>query len=156
MHSPLRDEIAAAFKEALKQQRKREMATLRLVNAAIKDRDIASRTEDGGGGVSDPEILDILAKMIKQREESAQTYADAGRAELAEGEREEIEIIRGFLPEPLSDDETRAACEAAVRELTASGLKDMGKVMAVLKENYAGRMNFSGASKIVKALLSRG
>lgn len=140
----------------MKQQRKREMATLRLVNAAIKDRDIASRTEDGGGGVSDPDILGILAKMIKQREESAQIYADAERAELAEGEREEIEIIQGFLPEPLSDAETRAACETAVRELAAGGLKDMGKVMAVLKEKYAGRMNFSGASKIVKELLSRG
>ena len=148
----MREEIHAALKEAMKSQQKRRVATLRLINAAIKDRDIASRGQ-GKDAVSDDEILQILAKMVKQREESARIYEEAGRLELAEEEREEIEIVSEFLPKQLGEDEMKSVCADIVAELDARGLRDMGRTMAALKERYAGQMDFGKASGIVKGLL---
>lgn len=148
----MRDQLNTALKDAMKSQEKRRTSTLRLINAAIKDRDIAARS-NGDDGVSDSEILEIMAKMIKQRRESITTYEEAGRLELAQQEREEIEIIEGFMPKQLGEDETRAAVDEVVKELECSGLKDMGKAMGELKSRYAGQMDFSKASKVVKELL---
>lgn len=148
----LRQTISEALTKALKAQEKRRVSTLRLVLAAAKDRDIANRSA-GKDPVGDEELLAILAKMIKQREESAKIYEEGGRMELAEAEREEIVIIAAFLPEQMSDDEIRTACSEVIEEIGAEGLRDMGKVMAVLKEKYAGEMDFSKASAFVKDLL---
>ncbi|MGI9405516.1 MAG: GatB/YqeY domain-containing protein [Hyphomicrobiaceae bacterium] len=145
----MREDLNAALKEAMKAQDKRRIATLRLINAAIKDRDIASRS-NGQDGVSDTEILEIMARMIKQRRESVTTYEEAGRLELAQQEQDEIAIIEGFLPKQLSDDETKSAVDEIVKELECSGLKDMGRAMGALKERYTGQMDFSKASKMVK------
>ena len=150
----MRDEINAALKEAIKAQDKRRMSTLRLITAAIKDRDIAARGQ-GRDKVSDADILDILSKMVKQRRESVKTYEEAGRLELAQQEQEEIEIIESFLPKQLSEEETREAVREVVEELGCSGLKDMGRAMGALKERYAGRMDFSKASAMVRELLNK-
>jgi uncharacterized protein YqeY len=149
---PMRETITAALKDATKSQDKRRMSTLRLVSAAIKDRDIAARTA-GKTRATDAELLELFAKMIKQREESQKIYANAGRAELAKQEGEEIEIIREFLPKQLSDKETERAIAAAIVESGATSVKDMGKVMAALKARYAGQMDFAKASATVKAKL---
>ena len=149
----MRDAINTALKEALKAQDKRRLSTLRLIQAAIKDRDIAVRSDGRDGGVSDAEILDILAKMIKQRQESIATYEAAGRMELAQQEREETEVIREFLPRQLSETETQAAAEETIQEMGATGLKDMGKVMGELKARYAGQMDFAKAGAHVKKVL---
>ncbi len=148
----MRDQISNQLKTALKAQKKREISTLRLILAAIKDRDIASRSK-GKDGVDDQEILEILAKMIKQRQESVKTYEEAGRLELAEAEQEEIEIISGFLPEQLSAEDTRSAVETVIKEIGATSLKDMGRTMSILKERYAGQMDFSVSSSMVKEIL---
>jgi len=148
----MRETITAALKHATKAQDKRRMSTLRLVSAAIKDRDIAARTA-GKGEATDAELLDLLAKMIKQREESEKIYADAGRAELAKQEGEEIAIIREFLPKQLAEKEMEKAIAAAIAEAGAASIKDMGKVMAALKASYAGQMDFAKASGLVKARL---
>lgn len=148
----LRQTISEALTTAQKAQEKRRVSTLRLVLAAAKDRDIANRSA-GKDPVGDEELLAILTKMIKQREESAKIYEEAGRAELAENEREEIAIIAAFLPEQMSDEEIRVACTETIAEMNAEGLRDMGKVMAALKEKYAGQMDFSKASSFVKDLL---
>ena len=131
----MRETITAALKDATKAQDKRRVSTLRLVSAAIKDRDIAARTV-GKTQATDAELLELFAKMIKQREESQKIYADAGRAELAKQESEEIEIIREFLPKQLSDKEMEKAIASAIAESNATGVKDMGKVMAALKARY--------------------
>jgi uncharacterized protein YqeY len=149
----MREAITAALKDATKAQDKRRISTLRLVSAAIKDRDIAARTA-GKTQATDAELLELFAKMIKQREESQKIYADAGRAELAKQEGEEIEIIREFLPTQLSDKEMEKAITAAITESGAAGVKDMGKVMAALKARYAGQMDFAKASAAVKSKLS--
>jgi uncharacterized protein YqeY len=148
----MRETITAALKLATKAQDKRRVSTLRLVSAAIKDRDIAARTA-GKGEATDAELLELFAKMIKQREESEKIYADAGRAELARQEAEEIVIIREFLPKQLSESDTQKAIAEAIAEAGASSLKDMGKVMAALKSRYAGQMDFAKASAAVKAKL---
>ena len=148
----MRETITAALQAATKAQDKRRISTLRMVSAAIKDRDIAARTA-GKKESTDAELLDLLAKMIKQREESQKIYADAGRAELAAQESEEIVIIREFLPQQLSDADMEKAIDAAIAEAGASSVKDMGKVMAVLKSRYAGQMDFAKASAAVKAKL---
>ncbi len=153
MTKPVRDAINGALKEATKAQEKRRMATLRLMNAAIKDRSIQNRTAGKGEEVGEPEILEILAKMIKQRRESAETYAGAGRLELAEQEREEIVIIEEFLPKQMSDDEVQSAVNEIVAEIGAEGLKDMGRTMGALKERFTGQMDFGKASGLVKAKL---
>jgi uncharacterized protein YqeY len=149
----MRETITAALKHATKLQDKRRISTLRLVSAAIKDRDIAARTA-GKTQATDAELLDLFAKMIKQREESQKIYADAGRAELAKQEGEEIEIIREFLPKQFSNKEMEKAIAAAIAESGASSVTDMGKVMATLKARYAGQMDFAKASALVKSKLS--
>jgi hypothetical protein len=148
----MRETITAALKHATKAQDKRRMSTLRLVSAAIKDRDIAARTA-GKGEATDAELLDLFAKMIKQREESEKIYAEAGRAELAKQEGEEIAIIREFLPVQLSEADARKAVADAIAHAGAASVKDMGKVMAALKANYAGQMDFAKASALVKQKL---
>jgi len=149
----MRERIGAAFKEAMKAQEKRRVATLRLVQAAIKDRDIAARTAGKQDGVSDDEILDILSKMIKQRNDSIAAYEQGGRLELAEQEREEIAIIQEFLPKQLSEAELQDAIKGVISDLGAESLKDMGKVMGELKKRYAGQMDFAKAGAAVKAQL---
>jgi uncharacterized protein YqeY len=148
----MRETITAALKHATKAQDKRRMSTLRLVSAAIKDRDIAARTA-GKGEATDAELLDLFAKMIKQREESEKIYAEAGRAELAKQEGEEIAIIREFLPVQLSEADAHKAVVDAIADAGGASVKDMGKVMAALKANYAGQMDFAKASALVKQKL---
>ena len=148
----MRDTVTAALKAATKAQDKRRVSTLRLMSAAIKDRDIAARTA-GKSEATDAELLELFAKMIKQREESEKIYAGAGRAELAKQEAEEIVIIREFLPKQLSGEELDKAIAAALAKTGASSVKDMGKVMAELKARYAGQMDFAKASALVKAKL---
>ena len=148
----MRETINAALKEAIKAQDKRRMSTLRLISAAIKDRDIAARGL-GKGEASESELLELLPKMIKQREESEKIYTDAGRTELAKGEAEEIAIIREFLPKQLSEVDMQKAIADAIAEAGASSVKDMGKVMTALKARYAGQMDFGKAGQLVKAKL---
>lgn len=149
----MRDQFTEALKLAMKKQDKRRTSTLRLILAAIKDRDIASRSRDTEG-VSDSEILEILMRMIKQRRESVTIYEEAGRLELAQQEQEEIDIISTFLPKQLDDAEIEAAVTQTLQEIGAAGLKDMGRAMAALKERYRGQMDFSKASALVKSKLS--
>jgi uncharacterized protein YqeY len=148
----MRETITAAVQAATKARDVRRVSTLRLVSAAIKDRDIAARTA-GKERASDAELLDLLAKMIKQREESQKIYAEAGRSELAALEGEEVAIIREFLPKQLSDEDMAKAIAEAIAATGAASVKDMGKVMAALKGRYAGQMDFSKASAAVKAKL---
>jgi len=149
----MRETITEALKTAVKAQDKRRTATLRLVQAAIQDRDIAHRGT-GKDPVTGEEIAQILAKMVKQREESARLYDEGNRPDLAAQERDEIEIIRDYLPQQLSDAEVEAATRAVIAEIGASGLRDMGRTMAALKEKFAGKMDFGKASGVVKALLT--
>lgn len=148
----MRDEINAALKVAIKARDGRRTTTLRLVNAAIKDRDIVARGE-GRDPIGDEEVLALLLKMVKQRAESIAIYDKAGREDLASQEREEVEIIRDFLPQPLDDAEVAEAVVAAIAESGATGLRDMGKVVDVLKTKYPGRIDFGKASKLVKEKL---
>ena len=150
----LRDSFNSALKEAMKAKDQRRVGTLRMILAGVKDRDIAARTETSRESVADDEVLSLLAKMIKQREESAETYDKGGRPELAAQEREEIAIIRDFMPKQMEAAEAEAAIAAVIGELGAASMKDMGKVMAALKERYAGQMDFAKASGTVKGLLS--
>jgi len=149
----MRETVTAALKVATKAQDKRRISTLRLIAAAIKDRDIAARGA-GKGEATEAELLELFAKMIKQREESEKIYTQAGRAELAKQEAEEIDIIREFLPVQLSDAALQKAIAGSIAEAGASSVKDMGRVMAVLKARYAGQMDFAKASVLVKAKLS--
>ena len=150
----LRDRITTDLKAAMKSGDKARLSTLRLVSAAIKDRDIAARAEDRCKGCEEGEIMSILQKLVKQREESADTYEKAGRLDLAEAERTEAEIVREYLPTPMDEGEIAHAAAAVVSELGASGLKDMGKVMGELKARHAGRMDFGKAGAKVKDLLA--
>ncbi len=150
----IRKRLNDAQKEAMKAREAKRLSTLRLINAAIKDRDIAARSEENTEGVTDTDILGILAKMIKQRIDSAKTYEEAGRLELAEGERGEIKVIEEFLPKQLSDQEVQAAIKSAVDETGASSIRDMGKIMAALKSKYTGQMDFGKVGSAVKAALS--
>ena len=149
----LRDQLAAALKDAMKSKNAERLSTVRLIQAAIKDRDIAHRGA-GKEEASDDEILQILAKMVKQRDESAKIYEENARPELAAKERAEITVLQDFLPKQLSDAEVRGNIAAIIAEIGAAGPKDMGKVMAVLKERYAGQMDFSKASGAVKEQLN--
>lgn len=149
----MREKIDAGLRQAMLKQDKRRISTLRLMNAAIKDRDIAARTA-GRDPVGEEELAEILAKMIKQRLESAKLYEEGNRLDLAEQEREEIAIIKEFLPKQLSDDEIRSACAETIRTTGAQGLRDMGRCMQALKADYAGRMDFGVASRIVKEHLA--
>lgn len=148
----MRDEIDARLKTAIKAREKRQTGTLRLINAAIKDRDIEARGQ-GKEKISDQDILALLQKMVKQREESIAIYSKAEREDLAEQEREEIGFIQDFLPQPLSDDEVAAAIDVAISETGAESLRDMGKVVSTLKTNFPGQIDFGRASKLVKEKL---
>ena len=149
----MREKITSAMKQAMKDKDTLRLSTLRLMNAAIKDQDIAERGKGNDSGLDDAGILSLLAKMIKQRQESASTYADAGREELAQQETEEIKVIEEFLPKQLSDDEIKSAVEKAISDQGASTIRDMGKVMGALKSEFAGQMDFGKAGGIVKSLL---
>ena len=150
----LRQKLNDAMKDALKSKDAKRLATLRLVLAALKDRDIAARTEASRDLLPDDEILSLMAKMIKQREESATAFDAGNRPELAAGEREEIAIIRSFMPAQMDEAGVKAAADTVIAELGASSIKDMGKVMAAMKERYAGQMDFGRASALVKDRLS--
>ncbi len=149
----LRARILADLKDAMRARDNVKVSTLRLIQAAIKDRDIAARTEDRCEGCDVQEIQVLLQKLLKQREESAATYEQAGRLDLAEREREEVGILRTYLPEPMKLTEIAEAAKTVVSELGACGLKDMGRCMAALKKRYTGRMDFSKAGQEVKTLL---
>ena len=149
----LRDDLSRAMKLALKERDQRSLSTIRLILAALKDRDIAARAEGRFDGVADEEILSLLQTMIKQRGESIILFEKGGRDELAAAERAEIAIIQQFLPEQLGGDAFDAAIAAAIAETGACSVKDMGRVMAHLKSAYAGQLDFSAASQRVKSLL---
>ena len=149
----MRTTISTALKEAMKAKDADRLSTLRLINAAIKDRDIAARTEGEDVQVSDDTVLAILGKMVKQRQESARAYEEGGRLELAEKEMKEIRIIEEYLPRQLDDAETDAAVAAAIAEVEATSIRDMGKVMAALKGKYTGQMDFGKVGPMVKAKL---
>ena len=149
----MRDEISRSMKDALKAGDKIALSTIRLIAAALKDRDITARGSGVSEGISDDEILSMLQTMIKQRRESSAMYRDAGRPELAETEEKEIKIIQEFLPEQLGDDEIITALETAISQTSAVSVKDMGKVMTYLKQEYTGKMDFSKISAQVKIAL---
>lgn len=150
----LRDRLNDALKEALKSQDKRGVSTIRLILAALKDRDIAARGRGDGEGVSDESILEMLQKMVKQRRESIAAYEKGQRADLAQQEQEEIDVISRFLPQMMDEKETQEAVESAMQELRADSIKDMGRVMATLKERFPGKMDFAKASGMVKRRLA--
>ena len=148
----LRDDINNALKDAMKARDERRVSTLRLVNSTLKNADIEARGR-GKGPLADEEVLSVLQKMIKQRQESITFYEQGGRNELAQQERDEIAIISGYLPQQLSEDEARAAIAQAISETGAASMKDMGKVITALKARYTGRMDFGKASPLVKQML---
>ncbi len=149
----LRTRITEGLKDAMRQKDTERLSTLRLINAAIKDRDIALRGDGDGGEVGDAEVLGILVKMVKQRQESVRAYEEGGRLELAEKERSEIGVIEGYLPRPLSEAETDRAITAAIARTGASTLRDMGRVMADLKSRHPGQIDFGRIGPAVKARL---
>jgi uncharacterized protein YqeY len=149
----LRDDINAAVKEAMKAKEERKLSTLRMINSSIKNADIDARGQ-GKQPLSDDDILGLLQKMIKQRQESVELYDKGGRAELAAQEREEIAVISAYLPKQMSEDEMKAAIAATITDTGAAGMKDMGKVIGALKAKYAGQMDFGNASGLVKAALT--
>ncbi|WP_265517106.1 GatB/YqeY domain-containing protein [Nitratireductor luteus] len=148
----MREKIAQALNDALTKNDKRRISTLRLIQTAIKDRDVANRSA-GKDPVTDDEILEVLVRMVKQRKESAKGFEEGNRLELAEQEREEIAIIAEFMPKPLGEDDMKKACEEVVHEVGAGGLRDMGRCMNALKEKFPGRMDIGKASGIVKDML---
>ena len=150
----LRDKIKLKLNECLKDQDKKSISTLRLVLAAVKDRDIAARSNGNNSGISDDEIKLLLQTMIKQRKESADIYEKAGRLELLESENKEIEIISCFLPKQMTNVEISEAIEKLIKETNASSIKDMGNLMSKLKRDYAGRCDFSLVAKIAREKLS--
>ncbi len=149
----LREKFNTAMKEAMRSKDRRRLSTIRLIMAAVKDRDISVRTESDSK-VGDPEIIEILSKMVKQRNDSIKAYEDAGRTELAKQESDEIEIIQEFLPRQFDDNEIEMAVKKVIEQTSASGLKDIGKIMSTLKSEYAGQMDFVKASAMAKSLLS--
>ncbi|HMB13855.1 MAG TPA: GatB/YqeY domain-containing protein [Roseovarius sp.] len=150
----LRDRVNQALKQAMRDKDASRLATLRLINAAIKDQEIAGRSADGTTTVGDTEIMAILAKMTKQRNESVRAYEEGGRLDLAEREREEIEVIEEFLPRQLNDDEVAVAIDKAIADVGASSIRDMGKIMGKLKERHSGQMDFGAVGPQVKARLA--
>lgn len=150
----LRTRLNDTLKESLKARDARASGTLRLILAALKDRDIAARERDVGDGIAEQEILQMLESMIKQRRDSIALYEQGGRLELAEQEQEEIRIIEQFLPERMDQKAVEAAVTEVIKSLGASGLKDMGRVMAALKSQFTGQMDFAQASQLVKSMLS--
>ena len=150
----LRDEISAALKDAMKSGDKKRLGTIRLMQAAIKDKDINSRTEGHESALTpDSGIVELFAKMVKQRQDSIAAYEQGGRPELAQNERDEITVIQSFMPKQMNDEEARAAVADVIKAVGATSVKDMGKVMAELKAKYAGQMDMGKAGGIVKSLL---
>ena len=149
----MRETISAAMKQALKDKDQTALSTMRLIMAALKDRDVAARGNGNLDGISDGDILGLLQTMIKQRTESAKMYRDGGRPELADAEDAEIVIIQGFLPVQLTADELQEAVAEAINETGAGSVKDMGQVMGYLKDNFSGQIDFSVASQVVKSAL---
>ncbi|MBQ0805079.1 MULTISPECIES: GatB/YqeY domain-containing protein [unclassified Sulfitobacter] len=150
----LRTRITDAMKQAMKDKAADRLSTLRLINAAIKDKDIAARADGGDDGVGDPEVLAILGKMAKQRMESVRAYEEGGRLDLADREREEIKIIEEFLPRQLTEEESAKAVDDAIAEVGATSIRDMGKVIGLLKGKYTGQMDFGAVGPKVKDRLS--
>jgi len=150
MSNDMRTEINTALKDAMKSKDSARLSTLRLISAAIKDREIAMRGSSDEGEVGDSEILGILGKMVKQRQESARAYEEGGRLELAEKELGEVAVIEAFLPKQLSEEEAAAAVDSAIGETGADSIRDMGKVMGVLKSKYTGQMDFGKVGPMVK------
>lgn len=146
----LRERFAADLKDALRAKDALRVSTLRLILAAVKDRDIAARTGDHSAGVPEAEVAAILDRMVRQRLESARIYEEGGRVDLAETERAEVKIIKGYLPKQMSEDEVKAAVARAIADTHAASIRDMGKVMAELKTRHAGKMDFARASAVVK------
>lgn len=152
----LRERIQADTKAAMKAKETARLSTLRLISAAIKDREIAARTEGGeDSGLTEADLTAILSRMVKQRQESAKAYEEGGRLELAEAEQAEIKVIQSYLPRQLTEAETLAAIDKAVTELGANSIRDMGRVMAELRSRYAGQMDFGAAGPLVKAKLMK-
>ncbi len=149
----MRNRLNTALKTAMKEKDMEKLATLRLINAAIKDREIASRVDGEEKSLSDGDILAILGKMVKQRLESAKAFEEGGRLELAEKERSEITVIEEFLPRQLSEKEADEAVQQAISESGADSIRDMGKVMGILKSKYTGQMDFGSVGPMVKARL---
>ena len=149
----MRERIAEAIKDAMRAKDSLRLSTLRLMAAALKDQDIAKRSEEGADALNEAEIMALFSKMVKQREDSAKIYEEAGKVEMAEQERAEQSVIREFLPRPLSDEEIQAAVQKAIQETGANSIRDMGKVMGHLKSRHAGQMDFGAAGAQVKAAL---
>lgn len=150
----LKTRLQEATKEAMKARDMERLSTLRLISAAIKDREIAARTAEGeANALSDADLIAILSKMVKQRQESTKAYEEGGRLELAAKEAAEIAVIQEFLPRQLSEDEAAAEIDAVIRDLGASSVRDMGRVMAELRARFAGRMDFAAAGPKIKARL---
>ncbi len=150
----LRSRISAEMKDAMRAKDAARLSTLRLISAAIKDRDIAARSEAGDEGIGDSDVLAILGRMVKQRQESARAYEEGGRLELAEKELSEIKVIEAFLPRQLSAEEVAAAVDTAMAEVGAATIRDMGRVMAALKGKYTGQMDFGAVGPMVKDRLA--
>lgn len=150
----LRDEISTALKDAMKAGDKKKLSTLRLMQAAIKDKDINSRTDGHDSALTpDSGLVDLFAKMVKQRQDSVAAYEQGNRPELAQNERDEIAVIQSFMPKQMTDDEAKAAVAEVIKAVGATSVKDMGKVMAELKAKFAGQMDMGKAGGIVKSLL---
>ena len=152
----LRERILADTKDAMKAKETARLSTLRLISAAIKDREIAARTEGGEqSGLTEADLTAILSKMVKQRQESAKAYEEGGRLELAEREEDEIRVIQSYLPRQLDDAETHAAIDKAISDLGAESIRDMGRVMAELRTHYAGQMDFGAVGPVIKERLMK-
>lgn len=152
----LRERILADTKAAMKAREAARLSTLRLISAAIKDREIAARTEGGDeGGLTEADLVAILSRMVKQRQESARAYEEGGRLELAEREQDEIAVIQSYLPRQLDEEETRAAIDKAIARLGAESIRDMGRVMAELRARHAGQMDFGAVGPLVKERLMK-
>jgi uncharacterized protein YqeY len=151
----LRDQFKEALKDAMKARNERAVGTLRLIQAALKDRDIAARGRGNMNGIDEAEILSMLQGMIKQRRESIEQFEKGGRSELARAEQEEIAVIERYLPKQMSDADAEAAIKALIAELGAASIKDMGRTMAALKERFAGKMDMTKASAMVKQALTK-
>ena len=149
----IREQIKAKLVEAMKAKDEKATGTLRLINAAIKDKDIDARAKGNMDGIDDAGVLSLLQSMIKQRRESIDMYAKGGRADLVAGEQAEIDVIQSFLPKQMSDEEIKAAIQAIIAETGASSIKDMGKVMGALKAKYAGQLDMGKASGLIKSVL---
>lgn len=149
----IREKIKTTLKESMKDGKAKSVSTCRLIMAAIKDKDIQARSKGVSDGIADDEILQLLQSMIKQRRDSIELYKKGGREELAAGEQEEIDVIEVFLPAQMSMEAVDEASQKVISEIDAQGMRDMGKVMAVLKERYAGQMDFAAASSQIKKIL---